>query len=122
MYGNDVRNSASASVVFSKNAPAGSTIPDRDNQFRIRDGFVSALQGLLHIHRYWAGYQQHVRMTRACNELDSDAFKVVIRVVECMNFQFASVAGSGIDLANAEGATQDVLQILLKLLDHWSRF
>ena len=55
-------------------------------------------------------------MTRARNEPDTKAFNVVIRVVQCMDFEFASVAGARIDLPDAEGAAQYIENLLLQLL------
>jgi hypothetical protein len=56
-------------------------------------------------------------MSRARYELYAYALEVVVRIVESLNLEFATIAGASIDMANAESAAQDVPQILLQSFD-----
>ena len=117
MHRNDIRNGAPAGVALSEHSAARSAVPDSDNQFGIGYSIIGAFQGLFHIHGYGTRDQQQVGMSRACDEFDPDAFEVVVGIVERLNLQFASIAGAGIDVANTEGAAQDLPQIFLKRFD-----
>jgi hypothetical protein len=61
-------------------------------------------------------------MSWARYEFDPDAFEVVVRTVERLDFQFASITGTGIDVANAEGSAQNLQQIFVKRFDDWNFF
>ena len=45
-------------------------------------------------------------MTRRGDEFHAEAFDIINSIVECVEFQFASVAGAGIDLANGNRAAE----------------
>src|SRR5260370_19158341 len=57
VYRNDVGNAAPTGIALAKHSAASRTVPNRDNQFRVRDGVIRAFQGFFHIHRYRAGHQ-----------------------------------------------------------------
>jgi len=40
-------------------------------------------------------------VARAGYKLDPNAFEVIVRIVESLNLEFATIAGTGIDMANA---------------------
>ena len=122
MHGNDVRNGAPAGVALSEDSAAIAAVADSNNQFGIGYGIVGALQGLFHIHGYRTRDEQQVGMPRAGNEFDPDAFEVVVGIIERLNFEFASIAGTGIDVANAESAAQNLQQIFLKCFDDRNLF
>jgi hypothetical protein len=52
-------------------------------------------------------------MARAGDKADAQAFEVVVRVAQRIDFEFATIAGARIDLADAQGLAQDVQQFLL---------
>ena len=52
-------------------------------------------------------------MARAGDEFDAEPFDVVIGIVERVDFQFAAVAGAGIDMAYAQRAAEDAQDFLL---------
>ena len=108
IHGNDIRNGAPAGVALSEDSAAASAVPDSNNQFGIGYGIVGAFQGLLHIHGYWTRDEQQVGMPRAGNEFDPDAFEVVVRIVERLDFQLASITRTGIDMANTKGTAQNL--------------
>lgn len=56
-------------------------------------------------------------MPRARNEFYADALKVVVRIAECLNLEFAAIAGAGIYMANAERAAQNIPQVIVLFLD-----
>lgn len=91
MHRNDIRNGAPAGVALSENSSAASAVPDSNNQFGIGYGVVGAFQGLFHIHGYWTRDEQQVGMPRASNEFDPDSFEIVVRIVERLDLQFASI-------------------------------
>ena len=49
---------------------------------------------------------QHIGMARRGDETDAEALDVVIGVVERVDFEFASVAGSGVDLADRQASAE----------------
>jgi hypothetical protein len=117
VYGNDVRDRTPTGVVFAKYSAACPAISHSNDQFWIWDSIESALQGLFHIDGYGTCYQQKVSMPRARHEFYSYAFEVVVRVVESLNLELATIAGTSVDMANAESTAQDVPQVLLQSFD-----
>src|SRR6266702_2980593 len=84
-----------------------------DNQFWMGRRLVSPPYRFLHVERERTGDEQHVRMTRARDEADAQALDVVVRIVERVDFEFASVAGARIDLADAQRPAEHVEDVLL---------
>ena len=52
-------------------------------------------------------------MARAGDELDAQPFEVVDGVVDGVDFQFAAIARTGVDLADGECLAQDVEDLAL---------
>jgi hypothetical protein len=117
VYGNDVRYGAPVGVVAPKHSATGAAVSHRNNKFRIRYGFQSAFQSLFHVRRYWTCYQQKVSVARARYKLDTDAFEIIVRIVESLNLEFATIAGACIDMANAQSTSQNLPQIPLQSFD-----
>ena len=46
--------------------------------------------------------EEQIRVPRACNKLYADSLNVVVRIVERLDLEFASVAGAGINVANQQ--------------------
>jgi hypothetical protein len=61
-------------------------------------------------------------MSRARNELNADALDVVVGIIECLDLKLTSVAGSGIDMANAQSAAENSPNCLLDVLCRNIRF
>ena len=97
---NDGIDAAGDGVAAGKHAAVPRAIADRDHPFRVRRRVVGALQGLAHIVGDRAGDEQHVGMARRGDEAQAEALEVVEGVVESMDFQFATIAGSGVDFAD----------------------
>ena len=55
-------------------------------------------------------------MARTCDELDSEPFDIVDRVVERVDFQLTTIAGAGIHMPNAQCAPQEGANPLLQNL------
>jgi hypothetical protein len=117
VYGNDIRNGATAGVALPKHSAASSAITHRDNEFGVRHGIQSTFQCLFHVRGDWTRDEQKIGMPGARYEFYADAFDVVVGIIECLNLEFASIAGAGIDMANAESAAQNISQILLQSVD-----
>jgi hypothetical protein len=56
-------------------------------------------------------------MARTGDELDAAAFEVVVGIVEGMDFEFAGIAGSGIDLADGQRAAEDAQDLVVQAID-----
>ena len=59
-------------------------------------------QRLAHVLRHRPGHHQHVGVARRGDEAQAEAFEIVERIIQRVDFQFAAVAGAGIDLADRE--------------------
>ena len=79
-------------VVLAEDASAYSAGTNRDHDSRFWHGLVGLQEGKLHIPGNWAGDQEHIGVTRRCNDVNAEAFKVVDRIVQGHDFEFASVA------------------------------
>jgi hypothetical protein len=51
-------------------------------------------------------------VARAGDELDAQAFEVVVGIVQGVDFQLAAVAGTGIDLANGQRLAENGQQFV----------
>src|SRR5208337_1027659 len=79
-------------VVRAKDAAANTASAYRDHYLGFRHRPMRLQQRKFHVARDRTGDQEHVGMTRRGNELDSEAFDVVNRIVQCNDLQFATVA------------------------------
>ena len=79
-------------VVHAEDAATYAASAYRDDYLGVRHCLMRLQKREFHIPRYRAGDQEHVSMTRRGNELHSEAFDVVDRIVQSDNLQFASVA------------------------------
>lgn len=79
-------------VVLAEYATTDAASAYRDDYLGLRHRLMRLQKRELHIPRYQACDQKHVGMTRRGNELDSETFDVVDRIVQSDNLQFASVA------------------------------
>jgi len=85
-------DAAQRRVVFAEYAATDAAGANRDDYLGLRHRLMRLQKRELHIPRYRTGDQEHVGMTRRGNELDSEAFDVVDRIVQSDNLQFTSVA------------------------------
>ena len=121
MYGDDIRNGTAAGIVFSKHSAASAAISYGNDQLRIRYGIESTLQSFFHVHRYWTCYKKEICVPWARNEFYAGAFKVVVGIIESLNLKFAAIAGTGINMANAESAANDFPQFFLQIINRMRR-
>ena len=80
---------------------------------------------LAHVARHRSGDHQHIGMARRGDEAQAEAFQVVERVVECVDLQFAAVAGAGVDLADRQAAAEPALRRAVEVCrqrGEWRRF
>jgi hypothetical protein len=79
-------------IVHAEDTATDSASANRDDYLWFRHRPIRLQKRELHIPRYRASDEEHVGMTRRGNELDSETFDVVDRIVQSDNLQFASVA------------------------------
>jgi len=104
--GHDVSYAAGHSVAACKNSTVHGAGTDSDHPFRIGGRVIGAQQRLAHILGYGAGYHQHIGMAWRSNKAQAKALEIVKRIIERMDFQLATIAGTGIDLANGQRTTK----------------
>ena len=103
---NNLSNATNTGVTAAKNTPVERAIANRNHPFWIGRRVVGALQRLAHVLSDGPGDEQHVGVARGRDEMQAEAFEIVERVVERMDFQFAAVARAGVDLANGQAAAK----------------
>jgi len=79
-------------IAAGKDAAVDRAIAAGDYPFGIRRRPVGPLKRLAHVARDRASDQEHVGMPRRSDEAQPETFKIVERVVEGVDFQFAAVA------------------------------
>jgi hypothetical protein len=50
-------------------------------------------------------------------KFNTNAFEVIVRIIESLNLEFATVAGPSIDMANTDSTAQDLPKIPLESFD-----
>src|ERR1700676_1479786 len=111
--GKQIRERPAHGVAFLKNATCTRALAERDDQLRMWRRLVRSPYCLLHVQCERAGDQQHVGMAGTRDELDTQPFDVVVRIVERVDLQFAAVARASIDRANAQRPAEHVEYFLL---------
>ncbi len=81
---------------------AGRAISHRHDPFGIGSTLPGPTQRRCHVAGHGAGHHQDVGMLRTRREPDAEAFEIVDRVGKGVDLEFATVAGTGIDLADHE--------------------
>ena len=103
-----VRYPTTRRVTLTEDSAGATAVADRDDQLRVGRRVVRSSQRDFHVSGHWPGDEQHVRVPWACDEANAKTFEIVEWVAECVHFQFAAVAGTCVDSANAQCATQHV--------------
>ena len=104
--GIDLGDASDHRVAAGETAAIPGAISDRDDPFRIGGRMIGALQRVAHVLGHRTGHHQHIGMARRGDEAQAEALDVVIGVVERVDFELASIAGSGVDLADREAAAE----------------
>ena len=104
--GNHLRDPSYHRIAAGKAPSIPGAISDGDDPFRVGGRMIGALQRVAHVLRDRSGYHQHIGMTRRRNEPETEALDVVVGIVQRVDFKFASIAGSGIDLPYGEAASE----------------
>src|SRR5437016_565287 len=89
-------------IVLAEYAAAAAASAYGHNQPRRRHGLVSFAKRQFHIASDWACDQQHVRVTRRGDEVNAEPLDVIDRAVQTNNFNFTSVARTGVHFADVE--------------------
>ena len=104
--GNHLRDSSYHCIAAGKAATIPGAISHGDDPFRVGGRMIGALQRVAHVLRHRSGYHQHISMARRRNEPEAESLDVVVGVVQRVDFKFASIAGSGVDFAYGEAASE----------------
>src|SRR5713101_626272 len=84
-----VRDAAAARVALAENAARTAAVADRHHELRVGSGLPGALERGLHVARYRAGHQEHVRVPRARDELDAETLEIVVGAVHRVDLELA---------------------------------
>src|SRR5260370_31106545 len=103
---NNFGNPANHRVAAGKTPSIPRALPDRHDPFGIGGRMIGALERLTHVLGHGTRHHQHIGMARRGNEPETKAFDVVVGVVKRVNFEFASVAEAGVDLAYRETSAE----------------
>src|SRR5947207_2345153 len=102
----DVRDPAAARVALAEDSPRAPAVADRDHQLRVGSGFPGALERGFHIPRHGTGYEQHIGVARARDELDAETLEIVVGAVHRVDLELAAVARAGVHVADRERAAE----------------
>src|SRR5450759_4254317 len=106
-----VGNPATTGIVLTKESAVTRASAHCDYQFGLWHGVIGALQGSHHVARHRPGHQQHVGMSWAGHKLDTQTLDVVIRIAQGIELELTTVARTGINHTNAQGAAQNIKQL-----------
>src|SRR5260370_6193344 len=114
IHRNDLGHGTAACVACAEDAAACPTISDSNDQFGIGHGVVRPQQNLLHVDRHWSGDHEHIGMAWTGNKFYASSFEIVIRIVQRVDFKFAAIARSRINVANSELPSKNSSDVLLQ--------
>lgn len=104
--GNHFRDSAYHCIAAGKAATIPGAISHGDDPFRVGGRMIGALQRVAHVLRHRTGHHQHISMARRRNEPETEALDIVVGVVQRVDFELASIAGSSVDFAYGETSAE----------------
>jgi hypothetical protein len=61
-------------------------------------------------------------MSGACDKPNAESFEVVDGIVECVNFELATVTRAGVDVANTERTTEHGTNVILQAIANTQAF
>jgi hypothetical protein len=100
--GNEVRNAPAAGVAFPKDAAGTAAVAQGNHEFGIGRGLIRSQQCHFHVRRDGAGDEQQIGMPGTCDEPDTEAFEIVKRIIEGVDLEFATVAGTRVNVSDAQ--------------------
>ena len=100
IYRNDIFHAADDRIAAGKYATIKGTSSDRHDPFRVGRRVVGAQQRFAHILRHRSRNHQDVGMAGRSDKAQAEAFEIIEGVAQRMDFQFAAIAGAGIDFAD----------------------
>ena len=89
-------------VTARKDAAVRRTGATRDDPFGRRRRVIGSLQRLAHVQGDRSSHQKNVGMPRRRDEAKAEPLKIVESVAERVDFEFAGVARTGVDVADSE--------------------
>src|SRR5262249_43145292 len=93
-------------IAAGEDTAVSSAAPDGNDPLGVRRCPIRALQRLAHIARDRSRHQKHVSVPWRGDEAQAEALDVIERVVECVDFEFAAIAGAGVDLTDRKTAAE----------------
>ena len=85
-------NATQRRVVLAENTTANAAGAHGDHHFGFRHRPIRFQKRELHVAGDRPGHQEHIGMTRRCDEVNAEAFDIIDRIVQGDDLQFASVA------------------------------
>ena len=107
VHGDDGVDAPNRGVVDAEDAAAAATRPYGHDQARVGHSIVGFFKGKFHVARDWAGDEQHIGVAGRGNKVNAEPFEVIDRAGEPDNFDFAAIAGAGVDFADVQGAAEE---------------
>jgi len=111
--GDDVRDASAAGVALPKNTTGAAAVTDGDHELGIRGCLISSQQRHFHMFGNRTRDQQEIGVPGTCDEPDSESLEVVKRIIEGVDLEFAAVAGTCINVADAQCTPQHCTNVLL---------
>jgi len=108
IHGDDGGDAADSSVVGAEDAAAAAACTDGHDEPWVGHRILGFFESEFHIAGHWAGHEQHIGVAGRGHEMDTESFKVVDRAGKADNFDFAAVAGTGVDFADVQGSPQQL--------------
>jgi hypothetical protein len=103
---------------LAKDPAAATARADCHDEAGLRGGVIGFAKGQLHVACHRPGHEQHVRVSRGGDKVNSESFNVIDGAVESVYFDFAAVTGTGIDFANVERMSEYLRGALFDLVSH----
>lgn len=104
--GQDTRNSSFDCVAIGKDSAVDGAVADSDDPFGVWSRGVSPDERFSHIFGNRPRNEQNVRVPGGCDKANAEAFEIIERVVQCMNFQLTAVARAGVHFSDSKTPTE----------------
>lgn len=106
---------AMAGIGITELAAIAGTGASGDHVFGSRCGAPGAAQRGLHVARDHTGDQQDIGMPWRGDEMQTEAFQIMVRVGEGMDLQLAGIAGADVDMPDRETPTETRIDLATQL-------
>ena len=92
VHGQDLVDASKRRIVLAEDAATDAAGANRDDYLRFGHRSIRLQQRKLHVPGDWTGYQEHIGVTRRCDEMNAEPFDIIDRIVQGDDLQFASIA------------------------------